>query len=89
MLELDAARLAGEVRLEPAAPVGATPALGAAGKGADADGGEGEAAADGEGGGKPLLFPHLYGPIDLAAVARELRVTRGADGEFLAIEGLP
>ena len=36
-----------------------------------------------------VLFPHLYGPIDAAAVTRELDVKRADDGTFLAIHGLP
>ena len=35
------------------------------------------------------LFPHLYGAgIGPAAVMAELRVRRGEDGEFLAIDGI-
>jgi uncharacterized protein (DUF952 family) len=29
------------------------------------------------------LFPHIYGPIDRAAVVEERAVRRGVDGEFL------
>jgi uncharacterized protein (DUF952 family) len=36
-----------------------------------------------------VLFPHLYGPIPPAAVARELAVARSEMGEFLSIQGLP
>ncbi len=34
------------------------------------------------------LFPHVYGPIDTAAVVAELAVERSDDGHFLSIEGL-
>lgn len=34
------------------------------------------------------LFPHIYGPIDTAAVVAELAVKRSDDGQFLSIEGL-
>lgn len=34
------------------------------------------------------LFPHLYGTIDFAAMREELPMERGADGRFLAIQGL-
>ena len=34
------------------------------------------------------LFPHLYGPVDEAAVVAELGVQRGEDGSFTGIEGL-
>lgn len=33
------------------------------------------------------IFPHLYGTIDHDAVIGELKVERGPEGEFLAIEG--
>lgn len=36
-----------------------------------------------------MLFPHLYGSIDAAAVVRELGVARDAAGTFLSIDGLP
>ena len=32
-------------------------------------------------------FPHIYGPLDVAAVTRVRRVIRGADGQFLGIGG--
>jgi uncharacterized protein (DUF952 family) len=31
------------------------------------------------------LFPHLYGPIELASVTAKLAVARGVDGKFLSI----
>ena len=34
------------------------------------------------------LFPHLYGPIDEAAVVAELGVQREKDGTFIGIESL-
>jgi uncharacterized protein (DUF952 family) len=33
--------------------------------------------------GLDMLFPHIYGPIDRAAVVEVRDVRRGADGEFL------
>lgn len=43
-----------------------------------------------EGGGKkkPNVFPHIYGPIDVAAVTAEYVVNRSETGAFLGIEGL-
>jgi len=62
-----------QVVYEPAAPVGEKPAHGA------------KDAATGE----PVLFPHLYGPINPSAVQAELPVTRdAASGAFLSIAGL-
>ena len=73
VLCLDAALLSGEVRKEPAAPVGDRASTGLA-EGADGD--------------QPL-FPHLYGAIDFAAVVKELPVERCAEsGTFLNIVGL-
>ena len=52
-----------QVRLEPAAPVGATaPSAAQAG----------------------LLFPQLYGPLDLSAVVRTTVITRSEDGTYVA-----
>ncbi len=33
------------------------------------------------------IFPHIYGPLDVAAVRRALGVNREDDGRFLSIEG--
>jgi len=33
------------------------------------------------------LFPHIYGPLPMAAVTRERTVQRSADGKFLGIDG--
>ena len=73
---LDGDRLVAEVRLEPAAPVGEKE--------------PGAAQREEGGGGAPLLFPHLYGPIPTDAAVREHAVVREGEGRgaFLAIEGL-
>ena len=62
VLDVDASKLKGEVKMEPAAAVG-------------------NKASDAEVLGQKL-FPHLYGPIDVDAVAKEFRVVRGDDGTF-------
>eukprot|EP00884_Botryococcus_braunii_P019862 jgi/Botrbrau1/655/Bobra.0161s0043.1 len=36
-----------------------------------------------------LLFPHLYGELNVDAVVRQLRVHRSPCGRFIAIDGLP
>jgi uncharacterized protein (DUF952 family) len=41
-----------------------------------------------EGGPAPLKFPHIFGPINLSCILRQLPVIRGEDGKFLSIEGL-
>lgn len=33
------------------------------------------------------LFPHLYGPINIESVVKELRVERKEDGTFLGLVG--
>lgn len=33
------------------------------------------------------IFPHIYGPLDVAAVRRVLQVEREPDGRFVSIEG--
>lgn len=70
VLVLDLARLTSEVKFEPAAPVGAKPAGGL---------------SSGGPAGNPPEFPHLYGPIDPAALVRRLAVTRGNGGKFLDV----
>lgn len=64
-----------------AAPVGDKPAHSK---------GEAEAEPAGPDGQQPQqpLFPHIYGPIDSAAVVAELAVKRSEAGAFLSIEGL-
>lgn len=37
---------------------------------------------------EPVLFPHIYGPIESGAVVAELTVARSEDGTFVSIEGL-
>lgn len=64
-----------------AAPVGDKPAHSKA----EAEGGSAE--QDGQSP-QPVLFPHIYGPIDSAAVVAELAVERSDDGAFLSIEGM-
>lgn len=60
-----------QVKFEPAAPVGTTPP-------SDEMQGKGQE--------QPVLFPHLYGTIDLEAVTAEHAVDRdGHSGEFLRI----
>ena len=71
VLVLDPALLTSEVKFEPAAPVGAKPA---------GDLGSGGPAGD------PPQFPHLYGPIDPAALVRRLPITRSDDGRFLDVQ---
>ena len=65
-----------------AAAVGDKPAL-AKSKG-DGDGDDSEQTEKKE----PTLFPHIYGPIDVAAVTAEMVVTRAEDGAFLSIEDI-
>lgn len=45
-------------------------------------------AGDEPAGAEAQQFPHIYGPIDSAAVVAELAVKRADDGNFLSIEGL-
>jgi hypothetical protein len=67
-----------QVIFEPAAPVGDKPTT----LGDSTSGGQ-------QGDSSPVLFPHLYGPIDLAAVTQELPIERHpTDGTFLSIPGL-
>ncbi len=33
-----------------------------------------------------VLFPHVYGPLDLAAVIRVRRLVRGPNGELVGYE---
>ncbi|CAN0317320.1 unnamed protein product [Ectocarpus fasciculatus] len=80
-LRIDTTILKSEVRFEPAAPVGDKPAHSKA----EAEGGSTE--QDGKPP-QPVLFPHIYGPIDSAAVVAELAVERSDDGGFLSIEGI-
>lgn len=72
-LQLDPAKLSSKVVFEAAAPVGDTKTF--------------EKLGDEE---KDVpLFPHLYGPINLDSVTKELEVVRNIDdGSFLAIQGL-
>lgn len=101
LLELDAAKLGGEVRYEPAAPVGDTQPSEElkAKQGGSGGGGEEEKEKEEEKQEEAtkepppataVLFPHLYGGIPTrgGAVIREKKVTRGEDGSFLSIEGM-
>lgn len=36
---------------------------------------------------EPVLFPHIYGPIESTAVVAELSVVRSEDGTFVSVEG--
>jgi hypothetical protein len=38
-------------------------------------------------GGESLLFPHIYGPIDRAAIVGVVPVRRDFNGEFVGLEG--
>ncbi|CAM9253521.1 unnamed protein product [Laminaria digitata] len=81
-LRIDTTLLKSEVKYEPAAPVGDKPAK-VKTKG-DGDGDDSEEQTEKE----PTLFPHIYGPIDVASVTAELVVNRSEDGAFLSIEKL-
>ena len=35
-----------------------------------------------------MLFPHIYGPLNLSSVIKEYDVTRDDDGSFISIKGL-
>lgn len=67
VLSCDQGKLKGEVKYEPAAPVGDKESF-------EKPPGEEEP-----------LFPHLYGPIEVASVTAKLAVARDADGKFLSI----
>lgn len=88
-LRIDTALLTSEVKYEAAAPVGDKPAhVKTKGDGDGDDSEEQEEGGEKKEKRKPTLFPHIYGPIDVAAVTAELVVTRADDGAFLSIEDL-
>ncbi|CAM9889344.1 unnamed protein product [Pylaiella littoralis] len=78
---IDTAKLKSEVKFEAAAPVGDKPAH------SKAEAEDRPAGPDGKQPRQPL-FPHIYGPIDSAAVVAELAVKRTDAGAFLSIEDL-
>ena len=74
VLQCDPKSFAGEVKFEPAAPVGDKPT---------------KKFSEGEGGDEPL-FPHLYGCIEASSVVATIPVTRGEGAKgpssFLAVD---
>jgi uncharacterized protein (DUF952 family) len=73
LLVIKPSLLTGQVKMEPAAPVGETEALAVHG---EKEGGREE---------EVELFPHVYGGIPPKAVVGVLEVRRGEDGSFLGI----
>ena len=80
LLVIKPSLLTGQVKMEPAAPVGETEAL--------AVHGEKEGGKEGGREEEVELFPHVYGGIPIKAVVGVLQVRRGGDGRFLGIEGM-
>jgi uncharacterized protein (DUF952 family) len=74
VLKINSAKLKSEVKFEAAAPVGDKQT---------SNFGSSDVPKEEE-----ILFPHLFGSIDFAAVEAELTVRRTVDGRFLAIDGL-
>ncbi|CAM9588025.1 unnamed protein product [Choristocarpus tenellus] len=77
-LRIDVDLLTSEVKYEAAAPVGEKTAHSTQSAGEEA----GESVENAQ------EFPHIYGPINPAAVVAELLVKRTMDGSFISVEGL-